>query len=146
MYWLQPPGGDVSTQIPAMKLEDGFYSLSLRMMKAIWRHVRLKKDFINVERAQMGGLKLRIPSMLLNEKIRTKTRFNVSACECMLCVSCLNKTRFNVSACECMLCVSCSKSCALYLNWRVGRPYVCKGALRVRATPLTRVPRARSPR
>ena len=85
MYWLQPPGGDVATQIPAMKLEDGFYSLSLRMMKAIWRHVRLKKDFINVERAQMGGLKLRIPSMLLNEKIRTKTRFNVSVC-CACCV------------------------------------------------------------
>ena len=83
MYWLQPPGGGVTDQIPAMKLEDGFYSLSLRMMKAIWRHVRLKKDFVNVECAQMGGFKLRIPSMLLNEKIRTKTRFNVSRLVCV---------------------------------------------------------------
>lgn len=92
VYWLQPVDGSVSSQIPAIKLKDGFYSLSLRMMKAIWRHVRLKKNFVNVERAQMGGLKLRIPSVLLNEKIRTKTRFNVSVFVPVIQVPCILTT------------------------------------------------------
>ena len=48
------------------------------MMKAIWRHVRLSKGFKNIEAAHLGGLKLRIPSVLLAEKKRTQTRFNVS--------------------------------------------------------------------
>lgn len=65
--------------MPALKLSDGFYTLSLRMMKAIWRHVRLRKGFRNVERAQLGGYKLRIPTVLLTEKMRTQTRFNVSS-------------------------------------------------------------------
>ena len=103
MYWLQPRGGDVCAQIPAMKLQDGFYSLSLRMMKAIWRHVRLKKDFVNVERAQMGGFKLRIPSVLLNEKIRTQTRFNVGNAHTL----------------------GCCKLSVLYFNGVFHRQYVC---------------------
>jgi hypothetical protein len=77
VFWLQPAGGSEQDQIPALKLQDGFYSLSLRMMKAIWRHVRLKKGFHNLERAQLGGYKLRIPNMLLTEKMRTQSRFNV---------------------------------------------------------------------
>jgi len=79
VYWLQPHGRPVNEQVPALKLSDGaFYTLSLRMMKAIWRHVRLRKGFNNVERAQLGGFKLRIPTMLLTEKMRTQSRFNVS--------------------------------------------------------------------
>ena len=78
VFWLQPAGGSEKDQVPALKLPDGFYSLSLRMMKAIWRHVRLKKGFHNLERAHLGGYKLRIPSMLLTEKVRTQSRFNVS--------------------------------------------------------------------
>lgn len=78
VYWLQPEGRPYHEQIPALKLPDGFYTLSLRMMKAIWRHVRLRKGFHNLERAQMGGYKLRIPTMLLTEKMRTQSRFNVS--------------------------------------------------------------------
>ncbi len=77
VFWLQPIGGSEQDQVPALKLADGFYSLSLRMMKAIWRHVRLKKGFNNLERAQLGGYKLRIPTMLLSEKMRTQSRFNV---------------------------------------------------------------------
>ena len=50
------------------------------MMKAIWRHVRLRKGFENVERAPYGGLKLKIPVALLAEKHRTQSRFNVSFC------------------------------------------------------------------
>jgi len=78
VYWLQPTGKAEQEQIPALKLADGFYTLSLRMMKAIWRHVRLRKGFHNLERAQLGGYKLRIPTVLLTEKMRTQSRFNVS--------------------------------------------------------------------
>lgn len=41
--------------------------------------MRLRKGFSNVERAAFGGLKLRIPEQLYTEKMRTQTRFNVSA-------------------------------------------------------------------
>jgi hypothetical protein len=76
--WLQPLKGTVYDQLPAIKVNDEFYTISLRMMKAIWRHVRLKKGFENVERAPYGGLKLKIPVTLLAEKLRTQSRFNVS--------------------------------------------------------------------
>jgi hypothetical protein len=39
--------------------------------------VRLRRGFINVERAPFGGEKLRIPSLLFVEKMRTQSRFNV---------------------------------------------------------------------
>lgn len=78
--WLQPVSGTVQDQIPAVRVNDGFYSISLRMMKAIWRHVRLRKGFTNVERAPYGGVKLKIPVALLAEKLRTQSRFNVGAC------------------------------------------------------------------
>jgi hypothetical protein len=42
------------------------------------RNVRLKKGFVNVERAPFGGMKLRIPTLLFVEKMRTQSRFNVS--------------------------------------------------------------------
>jgi hypothetical protein len=76
--WLQPVNGGVEQQIPAIRVKDSFYSISLRMMKAIWRHVRLRKGFENVERAPYGGVKLKIPVSLLAEKLRTQSRFNVS--------------------------------------------------------------------
>ena len=76
--WLQPVGGSVHEQVPAIRVNGEFYTISLRMMKAIWRHVRLKKGFENVERAPYGGLKLKIPVTLLAEKLRTQSRFNVS--------------------------------------------------------------------
>jgi len=76
--WLQPPTGDVHDQLPAIKVKDEYFTISLRMMKAIWRHVRLRKGFSNVERAPYGGLKLKIPTSLLSEKLRTQSRFNVS--------------------------------------------------------------------
>ena len=61
--WLQPLKGTVYDQVPAIRVNDEFYTISLRMMKAIWRHVRLKKGFDNVA--------------LLAEKLRTQSRFNV---------------------------------------------------------------------
>ena len=61
-----------------LRIRGQYFRLSLRMMKSIWRHVRLKKGFVNVERAPYGGLKLKIPTLLLTEKMRTQSRFNVS--------------------------------------------------------------------
>ena len=43
------------------------------------RNVRLRKGFVNTEKAAYGGLKLRIPTLLFVEKMRTQTRFNVSS-------------------------------------------------------------------
>ena len=80
--WLQPSKGSVQEQIPAIRVAGEFYSISLRMMKAIWRHVRLKRGFENVERAPYGGYKLKIPVLLLAEKLRTQSRFNVSLVCC----------------------------------------------------------------
>jgi len=42
------------------------------------RSVRLRRGFVNVEKAPFGGEKLRIPTLLLEEKMRTQSRFNVS--------------------------------------------------------------------
>ena len=88
-------------QYPVMQIDGKHYTMSLRMMKAVWcvcmcllglpllggsiklgarrgrRSVRLRRGFINVERAPFGGEKLRIPSLLFVEKMRTQSRFNV---------------------------------------------------------------------
>lgn len=77
MTWLQPIGGQVEDQIPAIRVGDKFCALSLRMQKSLFRHVRLRKDFINREPMSNGTYKLRIPLLLLQEKVRTQTRFNV---------------------------------------------------------------------
>lgn len=78
--WLQPLGGSVEDMFPAIRIRDGYYTLSLRMMKAVWRHVRLKKGFVNTESVPHVGTLLRIPRVLLLEKLRTQERFNVSDC------------------------------------------------------------------
>jgi len=75
---MEQVNGGIEEQIPALRVGNTYYRLSLRMMKSIWRHVRLKKGFINMESAQYGGLKLRIPQLLFAEKMRTQSRFNVS--------------------------------------------------------------------
>jgi len=71
------PGGDAHDQIPCIKYKEKYYSLSLRMQKAIYRHIRLKKGFQNLENMD-GMTKLRIPDVLLKEKMRTQSRFDVS--------------------------------------------------------------------
>ena len=76
--WLQPNSGGVIDQFPAIQIKDHYYTMSLRMMKAVWRHVRLKKNFVNRETIPHVGVKLRIPEVLLVEKMRTQQRFNVS--------------------------------------------------------------------
>jgi hypothetical protein len=77
--WLQPVDKtNVEYQVPALCVDGNYYMLSLRMMKCIWRHVRLSRDFVNHETALYGGKKLKIPMALYMEKIRTQRRFNVS--------------------------------------------------------------------
>jgi hypothetical protein len=75
--WLMQKGGDVKDQIPCIFYKEKYFSLSLRMQKAIYRHIRLKKGFKNEETVD-GMPKLRIPDVLLREKMRTQSRFNVS--------------------------------------------------------------------
>lgn len=78
IYWFQPNDSSApKDQIPALKHKDAFYSLSLRTMKSVWRHVRLRKNFQNIERAHSGGYKLKIPIALWTEKKRTQYRFQV---------------------------------------------------------------------
>jgi hypothetical protein len=69
----------VAEQLPCIQAGDVLFPLSLRMQKAVWRHVRLKKDYVNIEPMSHGGYKLKIPHLLLREKVRTQARFNVSA-------------------------------------------------------------------
>lgn len=75
--WLSKVNGSVKDQIPCISFKGKFYSLSLRMQKAIYRHIRLKRGFQNQESVD-GILKLKIPDILLKEKIRTQSRFDVS--------------------------------------------------------------------
>jgi hypothetical protein len=73
---LMPPSGSIHDQLAVIKYKNSYYSLSLRMMKAIYRHVRLYKGFKNMENVN-GIIKQRIPELLLREKIRTQSRFDV---------------------------------------------------------------------
>jgi hypothetical protein len=75
--WLMPTGGKATEQIPCILYKGKYCSLSLRMQKAVYRHIRLKKGFTNEETVN-GMQKLRIPDLLLKEKIRTQSRFDVS--------------------------------------------------------------------
>lgn len=47
--WLQPRGGSVEDQVPAINVNGQYRGITLRMQKSIWRHVCLKKGFINLE-------------------------------------------------------------------------------------------------
>ena len=78
IYWLQPLHGTVQDQIPAISLNGMLYSINLRLEKAIFRRVRLCKNFCNVERLEDGTEKLRIPNRLLREKQRTSMRHMVN--------------------------------------------------------------------
>ena len=77
IFWLQPLHGSVQDQIPAISLNNVLYSINLRLEKAIFRRVRLCKNFCNIEHLEDGTEKLRIPSRLLREKQRTSHRHMV---------------------------------------------------------------------
>lgn len=75
--WFQPVGRGVESQFPAIRMNGCYYQLSLRVQKAIFRHIRLSKVFRNLETSVNGRPKLRIPHTLLLEKRRTSMRFTV---------------------------------------------------------------------
>ena len=57
--------------------------------------MRLRRGFVNLEKAPFGGEKLRIPSLLFVEKMRTQSRFNVreyhyACCKTLVCIKSLN--------------------------------------------------------
>lgn len=78
IFWLEPLNGNVTDQIPAVSLNGTLFHINLRLEKAIFRRVRLCKNFCNVEHLQDGTKKLRIPNRLLREKQRTSLRHLVS--------------------------------------------------------------------
>tara|TARA_X000000368_G_scaffold46053_2_gene33012 strand:+ start:2681 stop:3226 length:546 start_codon:yes stop_codon:yes gene_type:complete len=75
--WLCPRDSDkCSAHIPAIFYQNKYWSLSLRMSKCIYRHVRLRRGFANIQSIH-GVQTLRIPQTLLQEKRRTQIRFEV---------------------------------------------------------------------
>jgi hypothetical protein len=76
--WFQLKGGTVEDQFPALRVQDKFYSMPLRIQKSIFRHMRLNATFVNREHTATGIEKLRIPITLMKEKMRTAKRFMVN--------------------------------------------------------------------
>lgn len=75
IYWFER--GDVDTQLSCVYVNNKYYSMPLRLEKAVFKHVRLSKHFQNSEILEDGTQKLRIPSRLLDEKRRTSHRLKV---------------------------------------------------------------------
>ena len=78
VYWLQPKNKDFSCQIPALYVNGNYVQPSVKLEKAIFRHIRLTRNFQNFELLEDGRKKLRIPIRLLKEKQRTSNKFSVS--------------------------------------------------------------------
>lgn len=64
VYWLQPKGGTVDQQEACICVNGMFYALNSAFEKAIFRSVRLTRDFQNYERLVDGTPKLVIPRRL----------------------------------------------------------------------------------
>ena len=77
VYWLQPKNTDFSCQIPALHVNGNYIQPSVKLEKAIFRHIRLTRNFQNFELLEDGRKKLRIPIRLLQEKQRTSNKFSV---------------------------------------------------------------------
>ena len=77
VYWLQPANADFSCQIPALHVNGNYIHPSVKLEKAIFRHIRLTRNFQNFELLEDGRKKLRIPILLLQEKQRTSNKFSV---------------------------------------------------------------------
>ena len=77
VYWLQRKNSSFETQIPAVHVNNTFYHPSFKLEKAIFRHIRLTRNFQNFELLEDGSKKLRIPLRLWLEKQRTSNKFLV---------------------------------------------------------------------
>jgi len=80
VYWLQPKLGNMHNQEACICVDGQFYMLNGKLEKAIFRNVRLTRDFQNFERLVDGTCKLVIPRRLMQEKLRTSKR----VCKVML--------------------------------------------------------------
>jgi len=74
VFWLEPKGGTVEQQEACICVNGVFYALNSKFEKAIFRNVRLTRDFKNYERLVDGTSKLVIPRRLFSEKMRTSRR------------------------------------------------------------------------
>jgi len=82
IFWMQRPEEGVASQVAAVKINGTLYNPNMKLEKAIFRHIRLTKNFCNVEVLPDGTKKLRLPVRLFNEKLRTSNRFEVRARVC----------------------------------------------------------------
>ena len=85
VFWVQPACGNVHEQLAILKVNGIFYRINQRLEKAIFRHVRLTRNFNNIEILENGVKKLRIPHRLLTHKQRTSQRFMVTLCPATFC-------------------------------------------------------------
>jgi hypothetical protein len=74
VYWMQPKGGSMDEQQACICVNGTYYALNNKLEKAIFRNVRLTRDFKNFERLVDGTRKLVIPQRLFQEKLRTSNR------------------------------------------------------------------------
>ena len=75
IFWLQPPGKGVEAQVACVQINSVFYQLNMRLEKAIFRHIRLNRDFQNLEKLEDGTPKLRIPTLSSPDfSVRVQTR------------------------------------------------------------------------
>lgn len=74
VFWLEPKGGTVEQQEACICVNGVYYALNSKFEKAIFRNVRLTRDFKNYERLVDGKTKLVIPRRLFSEKLRTSRR------------------------------------------------------------------------
>lgn len=74
VYWYQPKFGNVEDQFACVHVNGAFYHLTNKLEKAVFRNVRLTRDFSNYEMLGDGTRKLRIPLRLLREKLRASSK------------------------------------------------------------------------
>ncbi|NBX18221.1 MAG: hypothetical protein EBR09_12735 [Proteobacteria bacterium] len=74
VYWMQPKCGTIEQQQACICVNGTYYALNNKLEKAIFRNVRLTRDFQNFERLVDGTRKLVIPQRLFQEKMRTSNR------------------------------------------------------------------------
>jgi hypothetical protein len=79
VFWLEPKGGTVEQQEACICVNGVYYALNSKFEKAIFRNVRLTRDFRNYERLVDGKTKLVIPRRLFSEKLRTSRRVSGDA-------------------------------------------------------------------
>ena len=89
IFWLQPETGGVDQQEACIHVNGRYYTLNGKLEKAIFRNVRLTRDFRNYEHLVDGTKKLVIPKRLMNEKLRTSKRVSLHGCVCVYVCMCV---------------------------------------------------------